>query len=42
MGSSGLDAPTLVSDEADGNQLSCSLPFRAYPFHAGVGVLKQA
>ena len=27
MGSSDLNAPTLVSREASGNQLSCSLPF---------------
>ena len=31
MGSSDLDTSTLVSDEADGNQLSCSLPIRADP-----------
>ena len=29
MGSSDLDAFTLVSDATDGNQLSCSLPFDA-------------
>ena len=29
MGSSDLDEHTLVSDQADGNQLSCSLPFGA-------------
>ena len=29
MGSSDLDAHTLVSDGAPGNQLSCSLPFGA-------------
>ena len=29
MGSSDLDALTLVSDATDGNQLSCSLPFGA-------------
>ena len=31
MGSSGLDAPTLVSDEADGNQLACSLLSKPTP-----------
>jgi len=29
MGSSDLDALTLVSDATDGNQLSCSLPLGA-------------
>ena len=38
MGSSDLDALTLVSDEAGGNQLSCSLPFWASPTHGGSGV----
>ena len=42
MGSSDLDAHTLVSDEADGNQPSCSLPFGAYTIHRGDGVPQQA
>ena len=42
MGSSDLDALTLVSDEAGGNQLSCSLPFGASPTHGGSGVPQRA
>ena len=38
MGSSDLDGPTFVSDEVEGNQLSCSLPFEAKSPHAGSGV----
>ena len=42
MGSSDLDAHTLVSDGADGNQLSCSLPVGAEAIHVGDGVPQQA
>ena len=38
MGSSDLDGPTFVSDEVEGNQLSCSLPFETKSPHAGSGV----
>ena len=42
MGSSDLDALTLVRDATDGNQLSCSLPFRPYPSDVGFDLLHQA
>ena len=41
MGSSDLDEHTLVSDDGNGNQLSCSLPFGAGTPHPGNGVPEQ-
>ena len=41
MGYSDLDAHTLVRDEANGNQLSCSLLFRGCKSHRGSGVPLQ-
>ena len=41
MGSSDLDALTLVSDATDGNQLSCSLPFGGCTTHRGSGVPRR-
>ena len=42
MGSSDLDAVTLVSDPTEGNQLSCSLPFGGCTAHRGSGVPRRA
>ena len=41
MGSSDLDALTLVSDATDGNQLSCSLPLGGCTTHRGGGVPRR-
>ena len=41
MGSSDLDVHTLVSDDGNGNQLSCSLPFGAGTPHPWNGVPEQ-
>ena len=41
MGSSDLDKHTLVSDDGNGNQLSCSLHFAAGTPHPGNGVPEQ-
>ena len=41
MGSSDLDALSLVSDEANGNQLSCSLPLGHKRSIVGVACLNE-